>query len=260
MRHKRSGEKRFVPKKDQVVAFANEGKNVLLRFFTKDPSGVVEEASKSRSYIGFALIAINVILFAFVTCFNAPQSGSYLFNSVITSMRQLVTLLGSSSIGYYLPTADSSPIFYLFIPMFFLSLILLAVEFVGMYIALKVKHKKIDHYLNAVNVMGVATLPLSAALVLNFILGFFYPLAAPFVFITAVFIHMILIYDGIRHIVNDDKAHFVCFAILAAILCIVMIIIFAIALNMISNMLQQGILSAVSGASRSLQGMFGSIF
>lgn len=248
-------------KKGQAIAFMNECKNILIKFFTKDPSGVIEEASKSRSYIGFALIAINTILFAFVACFCIPQSRAYLYNSAITSLKQIATMLKSTAAGYYWPGADASPAFHLFIPMFFLALILLAVEFAGMYIALKAKRKKIDHYLNVVNIMGVATLPLSAALILGFILGFIYPPAVPFVFVTSTFIHMILIYDGLRHIANDGKTHFTCFVIVVAILCIIMIIIFAIAFNMISNMRQQDFLKAITNTtSRGLNGLFGSIF
>lgn len=255
-----------IQKNEQAKALVNEGKNLVLRFFIKNPSDVIKEAAKSTSYIGFVMIAINAILFAFVSCFNVPQSGVYIFNSLVNSIQKMATSIGGSSLGgsiasSYLPTADASAVFDLFIPLFFAALIMLAVEFVGIYIALKVKHKKINHYANAVNVIGIATLPLSAVLILNFILGFIYPIAVPFVFVAAIFVHMVVIYEGLRHIINDGNAPILSFSIIAAIVCIAMLIIFTIAVNKISGTIQQGISDAMGGAiSGSLEGILGSIF
>lgn len=249
-------------KNEQAKVLVNEGKNLALRFFTKNPSDVIKEASQSKSYIGFMFIAISAILFAFVSCFNIPQSGVYIFNSLVNSIQEMATsisgsALGGSVVGSYLPTVDGSPVFDLFIPLFFVSLIMRAVEFAGMYIALRVKHTKLNHYANAVNVIGIATLPLSAVLILNFILGFVYPLAVPFVFTAVVFIHMAVVYEGLRHIINDGNAPILAFSIIASVVCIVMLIIFAIAVNKINSAIQQGISDTMGGAiSEILSGIF----
>lgn len=251
---------------EQAAALVNEGKNLVLRFFTKNPSGVIKEASRSKSYIGFVLIAVNAILFAFVACFNVPQSGVYIFNSLVNSIQEMAASIGGSSLGgsiasAYLPTADASPIFNLFLPLFFVSLIMLAIEFAGMYIALRVKHTKLNHYANAINVIGIATLPLSAVMILNFILGFIYPLAIPFVFTVAVFIHMAVVYEGLRHIINDGNSPILAFSIIIAIICAFMLIIFAITVNKISGTIQQSISDTMGGViSGGLEGMLGSIF
>lgn len=253
-------------KNEQAVAIVNEGKNLVFRFFTKNPSEVIKEAAQSKSYVGFLILAVNAILFAFVSCFNVPQSGVYIFNSFVNSIQKMATSIGGSSlggsiVGSYLPTADASAVFDLFILLFFVALIILAIEFAGMYIALKVKHTKINHYANVVNIIGIATLPLSEVLILNFILGFIYPLAVPFVFVAAIFVHMAVIYEGLRCIINDGNAPILSFSIIAVIVCIVMLIIFTIAVNKISGTIQQGISDTMGGAfSSGLDEMLSSLF
>lgn len=247
---------------EQATALVNEGKNIVLRFFTKNPSDVIKEASQSKSYIGFIIIVINAILFAFVSCFNIPQSGVYIFNSFVNSIQEMATsisgsALGGSVVGSYLPTVDASPILILFIPLLFAGIALLAFESIGIYIALKVKHIQINHYTNVVNIIGIATLPLSAVLILNFILGFVYPLAAVFVCFVAVLVHMVLIYEGLRHIINDGNAPIAVFSIFTAIICVVTILIFFIMTKQISGAIQKTISDTMGRAiSEILSGIF----
>lgn len=236
-----------------------ESKDTVVRFFTKNPSAVIEEAAQSKSYTGFMLIIINAILFAFVSCFNIPQAGVYIFNAAVNAIQDMASsisgsALGGSIAGSYLPTAAASPIFDMFIPLFFAAIIIFAVEFAGIYIALKAERTKLSHYANAVNVMGAAALPLSAALVLNFIIGFIYPLAVLFVYAAAVLVHMALIYDGLRHMTNKDEAPVFGVAVLSVIIAAAMLIAFTVAAGRIGDALQKSITDTIADGIGSVLG------
>lgn len=255
------------PENNQKAAvLVNESKNLVLRFFTKNPSVVIKEAAHSKSYVGFVLIAVSALLFAFVSCFNIPQAGVSILNSLMAAIQGMASSITESSVGgavagAYLPNIGASPLFGLFFPLLAAGIIMPAVEFAGIFIALKIKHKKMNHYTNVINVIGIATLPVSAVLILNFVLGFIFPISVPFIFAAAALVNMVLIYEGLRNIINDGNATILAFSVVAAVVCIVILIISCIAVNTIISSIQNSVTNAVSGAiSNGLGGLLGSLF
>lgn len=246
----------------KAAVLVNESKNLVLRFFTKNPSAVIKEAAHSKSYVGFVLIAISALLFAFVSCFNIPQAGVSVLNSLMSSLQGMASSIAGSSLGglvagAFPPNLSASPLFNLFLPLLAVGIIMPAVQLAGMFIALKIKHKKMNHYTNAINVIGIATLPVSAVLILNFVLGFILPVSVPFIFAAAVFVNMVLIFEGLRHIINDGNAPILAFSVIAAVICIVVLIICCIAVNSIIGSIQNSVTNAVGGAvSDGLKGLF----
>jgi Yip1 domain. len=242
------------PSKAKALASAliKDLKNITGKFFTKNPASAITEASHSESQIWIVLIALNVLLFALVSCLNISQVIKYILDSLTNYIKSTASSTVGSSIagsvvGNNLPQFQVPAFFELFLPLVLLAVITLAAEFVGIYIALKIERKKPGSYVNVANIVSVASIPLSIALIANLILGLIYPPATLFLFVAAILVNMVLLYEGLRNIVDCEKAPIIGFVIIAAFLCVIALIALNIGVHQIGKLLQNTLTNAIGG-------------
>lgn len=241
---------------------AQEGKSIVLKFFTKDSSETISDAAQSNSPIWIMFVAINSLLFALAACLNMSQMANHFIKSLTNFIAATVNSVVGSSIagsiaGSEAPQIPMKYFIELFVPLTLLALIVLAAEFAGIYIALKIDHRNPKKYSNVANVVGVASLPLSVALISNLIIGLIYPPATLLVFGTAFLLDMVMIYDGVKNILECEKAPVKEFAIIAALLCLIVLIAFSVGTHQVGQIVQSTINSAIGG---NLKDGLGSIF
>lgn len=245
-----------------VNAVMNDGKQLIKHFFSKNPAAAVKQAADSQTKTGIVLIILNILLFALVACFNCTQIINHMVKSATSAIAQTASSVLGSSIGgsmasQSIPDMKIPILFDLFLPLAVFALIITAILLATLYIIIKLKKLPLQSIYSFANVIGVAGLPITAALVANFILGFLFPSLTSFVFIAAVLISLVTLYEGIKALSKSDKEPIPEFAILTAVICIIAAIALQIALSQVGKAVQEVVSSAVSSGLDGLGGMLG---
>lgn len=250
---------------EAVQAVMNDGKQIVGKFFSRNPAAAISEAADSQSKIGLILIAITALLFAFVSCFNITQAINHTIKAATSAITSTTNSLlggafGSAVTGAAIPNMKIPTLFQLFFPFLLFALAVSAVVFAAIYILFKIKKQSCKSVYTMANVIGVSTLPIAVALAVNLILGFILPQFTVFLFIAAALIGLVMLYESFKSLFELDKAPITEFAILAAVLCIVLAIASQIALAQIGAMVQGFIMQAAGDGMRGLGGLLGSLF
>ena len=110
------------------------------------------------------------------------------------------------------------------------------------------------------NVVGVSGLPIATALAVNFILGFILPQFTTFVFLAALLVSLVTLYEGVKTLLGIDNARIAEFAILTLMVCIVLAIASQIAFAQVGEIVQNTIMKATGDGLNSLSGILGNFF
>ncbi|MDD4564400.1 MAG: zinc ribbon domain-containing protein [Eubacteriales bacterium] len=250
---------------ENANAVLNDGKQIIKKFFSKNPGNALINAASSNSKIGVVLIAINVLLFAFVSCLNITQIINHMIKattSVITSTTNslLGDGLGNALTGKVIPDVEVPILYDLFFPFVLFALVIVAVVFAGIYIGFKLNKKPHKGAFTIANVVGVSGLPIATASAVNFILGFILPQFTTFVFLAAVLVSFVTLYEGVKSILGIDNALIAEFAILVLMVCIVLAIASQIAFAQVGEIVQNTIMNAAGDGLNSLSGILGNFF
>lgn len=250
---------------ESVNAILEDGKNIIRKFFSKSPADAIITASSSHSKMGIVLVAINALLFALVSCFNTTQvinltikTASAAITSTTNSL--LGGALGNAMTGQAIPDIKLPVLFELFAPFLLFALAVSAVIFAAIYILFKLKKQPSKSVYTIANVIGTSALPITAALAMNFVLGFILPQFTLFLLLAAVLTSLTALYEGIKGLFADDTAPLIEFAILAAMISIILAIASQIALAQVGAMVQDTIMKAAGDGVRGLGGLLGGLF
>jgi len=243
---------------ENANAVLNDGKQIIKKFFSKNPGNALVKSAGSNSKIGVVLIAINVLLFAFVSCLNITQIVNYMIKaatSVITTNPLLGGVLGNAIPDVKVPIS-----FDLFFPFALFALFIPVVVFAGIYIVFKLNKKPLMGAFTIANVVGVSGLPIATALAVNFILGFILPQFTTLVFLAALLVSLVTLYEGVKTLLEIDNARIAEFAILTLMICIVLAIASQIAFAQVGEIVQNTIMKAAGDGLNSLSGILGNFF
>jgi hypothetical protein len=249
---------------EPVHAIMNDGKQILRKFFSKDPAAAIEEATGSQSKIGLVLIAITALLFALVSCLNSTQIINHIIRTVTSAItstsNSLLGALGNAVTSSKIPDMQIPVLFSLFFPFLLFALVVAAVVLAAIYIIFKLKKEPCKSIYTVTNVIGVAGLPIAAALVVNLIIGFVLPQFTIFILLAAALIGLVTLYEGFKTLFAVEKAPVIEFAVLVFVICLVLAIASQIVISQLESMLQDTIMKAAGDGLKGLGGTLGGLF
>jgi hypothetical protein len=229
-----------------VSNLIGNGQNIVKKFFSKSPLDAVAEAANSKSPIWIVLVIANVVLFGVASFINIPQTLNYFVKSVIKMATSGFGVLGNLIPTSSIPNIPAMP--SLFWPFALLALITIAAEFVGIYIVLAVSKKKAGSVANVLNVVAVASLPITVGVIINLIFGLIFPPATICITVTAILISMVLLYEGLHNLATFEASPVWQFGLLVLFVSIVFMIIFGVAINQIISQVMGNLISKAGSA------------
>lgn len=125
---------------------------------------------------------------------------------------------------------------------------------------------KAESVANVLNVVAVASLPITTGVIINLLLGLIFPPATICIMVTAVLINIVLLYEGIHNLADFQTSPVWQFGLLVLFVSIVFMILFGIALNQIVSQVIGNLISQLGGKlgsalsdglSGGLNGLFG---
>lgn len=248
---------------ESIRAVMNDGKQILKKFFSKDPAAAIEEAAGSQSKIGLILIAITALLFALVSCLNITQIINHIIQAITSAItstsNSLLGALGNALTSSKIPDVQVPVLFSLLFPFLLFALVVAAVVLAAIYIIFKLKKEPYKSIYTVTNVIGVAGLPIAAALVVNLIIGFVLPQFTIFILLSAALIGLVTLYEGFKTLFAVEKAPVIEFAVLVFVICLVLAIASQIAISQLESMLQDTIMKAAGDGLKGLGGMLGGL-
>ena len=236
-----------------------DGGVLLKKYFSANPVSSVSGVTSSKSSFGFVALAVNIIFFAFVSCHNIAQMINHICNGFLD---QLIDGVGSANIlagvaGNFVPDVHIGALYPIFGYLALLAVLVFAIEFVAIYIPMVLLKKKPDSLLNILNLQGVASFPLTAALVLNFIIGFVYPPLAVCLFVAALCLHINIIYEGLKTLPQTTLSPMWSTGIVVFLVLAVLMILIGTFINSGLNQVVSRISQYVGGISDLFGGLFG---
>lgn len=230
----------------------SDGKFFLQKFFSQSPVSVIPEAYERKSIFWILALALNVLLFAFVSCNNIAQVVSHECNSLIDS------LSSQFPISQYIEDIQISALYQLFGYLVVTALIIFAVEFAAFYIPLTIGKMKPESSNSILNLVGVASFPLSVVLILNFIIGLIYPPLTLCAFLAAIFVHILLLYEGLRYSLQERISSLWVGGIAALVITIIVMVVLKMVINSVLNQALDDLTKYLVGsAGGSLWDLFG---
>ncbi len=177
------------------------GKGVL----SAEPTRTMDTAASSRSLFWLPAILANMVLFAFAVCHNLAQlldrGIGWFIHTLITYLKEVVPGGSATFFGAEDQLAiDISPLYPLFVPLILVVLLVLAVEFVGMYLPFCLAKQKPESVHPFLNVLAVSTLPLTLACLVNLLLGLIFPVATICALVAALLVHITLLQEGMKQL------------------------------------------------------------
>lgn len=177
------------------------GKGVL----SAEPTRTMDKAASSRSLFWLPAILANMVLFAFAVCHNLAQlldrGIGWFIHTLITYLKEVVPGGSATFFGAEDQLAiDISPLYPLFVPLILVVLLVLAVEFVGMYLPFCLAKQKPESVHPFLNVLAVSTLPLTLACLVNLLLGLIFPAITVCTLVAALLAHIMLLQEGMRQL------------------------------------------------------------
>lgn len=244
-------------------AVLGDGKRIIKSFFSKNPGSALVEAGSSSSKMGVVLVAINVFLFGLVPCFNITQVINHMIKATTdaitsTTNSMLGSVLGGAMTKQAIPTVEVPVAFDFFPALVVFALAVTAIVFASIYITFKLSKRPSKGFFTVANVVGVSGLPIATALLVNFILGFVLPQFTPFVFLAAMLVSLVALYEGFKTLLERDTPLIAEFAILVLLVSIVFAIGLQFALAQAGNAVQDTIIQAAGKGLEGLGGVFGS--
>lgn len=240
--------------KNSNIALLNtiivDSKEATKRFFSKDPSSIMEMGNKSESKIGIVLIFLNALLFGFVTCLNIAQVINRWLGNVLSSTESVLNKLLGSIFASYITENISSPAeempvpFELLLPLMLVSLIITVIVICLVYIFLKVKKGSPKPFYSICNYVGLASFPIIVALLINLVIGLLFPYLAIFFFVLGVLISLIYLYESLKNIFEVEKP-----IIQTAIVFMAILVVIAIAISIGLDAVEDAIVDAISNES-----------
>ena len=230
-------------------------KEVTKKFFSKNPSSIMETSNNHKSKIGLVFILINALLFGFTTCLNVVQIANYWLGNVVSNSKAVLEDLLGNIVTSYLSDEISSSIsevpisFELFWPLMLMALIISAIVICLVYILLKVEKKPLKPFSSVSNCVGLASYPMIVALTVNLIVGLIIPYLTIFFFVMGILISLIYLYEGLKNIFEVEKP-----IIRSAIIFMAILIVITIAISIGLNAIEEAILDAISSGTGSVLG------
>lgn len=212
-----------------IMDMLGETKEIIKLFFSRNPVSAIEKLVKEKTYTGLFMIIICTLIISFAFCVNSTQVINYIISVAKNGAVSLVGSMGDvgaslSSVGDVVEI--KLPVMYgLFWKMFLAYAAVSVVEVVLIYVIMMVKKQKPESILYILNVVGIANIPIMMGEVVCLVVGFIF---VPLVFIivaSTLIIKVILIYEGMKELLDSEDSPVWEISVFAAIMCIAMIII-----------------------------------
>lgn len=231
-------------------------------FLSADPTRSISKAASSCSRFWLPAIIANIVLFAFAACRNLAQlltrSAGWFVHILVEYLREMVPGGSATFFGAEEQLALNVPALYsLFAPLTFIALLVLALEFAGMYLPFYMAKQKPDSIHPFLNVLATSTFPLTLTCLVNLLLGLIFPVGTLCTFITALAVHIILLQEGIKQLGTVKISPIWQIAIIGLVMCA--ILSFALGLAAKSALRDLLDMMAKSGMDF-LSGAFGNIY
>lgn len=215
----------------ETPTFIKDGVDIIKNFFSKSPFGAVEAAARSKSLAWIVFIVLNIILFGVAGFVNFTQ----IMNRLVKSMVSIFT----SSFGRFGSLVSD----YAKVPFFprlfwwyaLIAIIVLALEFGGLYIIAIISKSRTGSVMNILNVLAAASIPITLGAVLNMLVGLVLPSLIICVTITVAVLHIILLYRGLCCVANFRTAPVWSFSLLILVISLIFVFIFGLALGYAFN-------------------------
>lgn len=248
---------------NEISAILDEGKNIVGHLKKKNFNDVIHQLTDSQSKIGICLVIVNALLFAFVSCYNVTQ----IVNSIIDYAMNTVTSVTSNSLGSLagnLVSNGTSSLnmkidvsYDLFVPFMIASLIASASIFVGIFALYKLKKISDKNIATIFNYVGLTCLPSVIALLLNFVIGFFYPPLTIIVYTIAIVYGIVLLYSELQKLYDNDNKFVFEFIVIMVCALVAMFIIFKLGCGLLDDAIEQMLLDGVTSGLQGILSMFG---
>lgn len=128
--------------------------------------------------------------------------------------------LGNSSAFNDCPM-EASPLYSLFLTLLLAAGLVLALEFVGVYLSFCAAKQKPNSVHNLLNVLGVSTLPLTLACLTNLLLGLIYPTLTICTLVIALIMHIVLLYEGMKRLAVTKGSPIWMLALTTLVICVI---------------------------------------
>ena len=242
-----------------------DGKKIFKNFFGGNPEKAIAEASSNHSRTGILLIITTVLLFSLVSCLNLTQAINHMIKATSSAISSTVNAmlggaLGSALTKQAIPSIEIPVLWDLFLPLTLLALAITAVLFVGIYITYKMKKERCKEFAMIANVIGVSSLPMLAALLVNFMIGFVLPQFTMPVFVAGVLVSLVALYDGSKNLFEVKKSPILEFAVLVLLICLVIAIASQIVVAEAGKIIQDTLMQMAGESLGGLGELFGSLF
>lgn len=225
----------------------------LKSFFVK-PMATVAGAAKSSTHEWALLAGMNVLVYALATAVVGLEMITQLLNALLGGLGGMVDLGG----------------FYPFFGVLGVGLLVgVASYFVvalGIWVLVTQIFKKQATFINVLNMVAVATLPMTAISAANMLFGLIYAPLTFLLFITAFVMTAICLYNGMQKLDKLDKSPFYGFAVIMAVGIIVAVMLSTLHLKAFEAALADlmgsalGSLGSMLGGSSSALGGLGGLF
>lgn len=185
----------------------------VLKSFWKSPTAVVANAAKSNTYEWILLMTAGIL--------------TYALGAAVVGLEMLSQLLGSLLGGFssYVYWGDYYPFFAMFLVSILVGSAAYGLTALGVWLLVAKIFKKNATFIQALNMVAVATLPLAAIHTFNMLAGLVYaPLTIAFMIIALV-ISSVLLYVGVQKFDKLEKSPFYGYTIvMTAVICAVFVL------------------------------------
>lgn len=192
-------------KKAETSGLLSEAAGYGKGFVSADPTQPIVKAASSRSLFWLPAILVNVGLLAFAACHNLAQlldqGVGWFVHTLMTYLKEVVPGGSATFFGAEDQLAVDIPALYsLFMPLALAALLVLVLEFAGMYLPFRLAKQKPESVHPFLNVLAVSTFPLTLVCLANLLLGLIFPAGTICTLIAALIVHITLLQEGMKQL------------------------------------------------------------
>lgn len=216
-----------------------------IKTFWKNPVATVGNAAKSTTHEWVLIAAIGIVVYALAAAVVGLEMLGQMIGSVAGAMGGMV----GGMIGTIYP----------FFAIFGVGLLVAAVAFFGVsfgvWLLVSPIFKKQASFVQVMNMVAVASLPLVAIHVVNMLVGLVFSVATFVLFTAALMMSVILLYNGLQKFDKLDKSPFYGFAIVMAAVVLVTCLVGMLYVSAFTSGVMGSVGNAIGGLGNSLGGL-----
>lgn len=243
--------------KSSTSSLVKESIGVIKSFFSRTPFSAIEKSTECSVGVGIIFMLINVFLFGFVTCHTLIQLLNHILSTIVTTFGETIAISEAIDMTSSLASKMSIEVNYgLLFPMSLVMLLVLALENILVYLLQKFYKIESINWKQNVNVISVASLPITIGLLTSLILGAIYPPLVIGIFIGTLIVHTLFLYKAVIRLVPLDNEPITQFIVLIFAMCVIITLVGCGVMNQAMSELMSDLINSIYSATESLFDLF----